>query len=1002
MSTINAFEARFGDKEGALAMLDYPVAMKDFFRRLSIKADLPDTPPTGTYWEPFVSGGCVGDFYVVSITSPDHNAIRPGMVATRMLALPILDFIRCGNLEAILEYLETPTVQFLPETSIEFGEVKSVQANQDLVNCVATSLVQKKRPVAVLGQPNFRMLLPEFWGKLPSGLRKVLSFGFSFTPSDIRESKLDLVAVPDSCKSRWSGYESLCSAEKSAIPSQSNFLFDSRQGSPLQEFLDDLQVEVSSFDQLRQFVRVFKEWNVKSSDEQGAYALLRSLGTLILDPNQGKIKKQEAMAVAIRHLKNANSDAILAQRSVKAVAFENGAALLGKAIGQWIKQHYSLDEQSNVEEISKVVRAISNSQSKEWVEWVRSGLKSSLRQSSAHSARFTWELWNQPETFSETSKPIPLSDSAEDVFVDSMPKNVDSKLDSELQLWCIERQWLKLLGCVTASLLGFEKSIRLLVEQKDKTKKQRAIDHVCGLAKSSEVWELAFQLEGDELDEHAVNAAFKDRSLWIESTEDLTKWLTLFDSAVRKQRKILSAENSDLLVARIFEAWDEGSPLSENILKAMNESGHLDFFKFPNRKSVWRRIPAAFLHHAKTNTLNTWKSDFFSRPQSEVELENDLVTHCLQHDFRNNFFDKVSSKHLAANGIVLLDVLGNEELYCNWLENLVKKSCFLDSAQAAKVGEKIAKHNWINAARLAKSYQENRNRKDLEPLWENFNWPSTGIFDSLFNLFTKNPQSKLPPTMKRHTKVDAMFITALSEEFSAIVEHLVDHRETTERGTIYTIGRFHSQDIECSVAVVQTGMGNSKSAAATERAIATFTPDYAFFVGVAGGLRDDLSIGDVVAADKVYGYESGKSDAQFKPRPEGTPVSHAAVQRAHAVVRDKRWRIRSKNNPQQNQAPAALVKPIASGEKVLVSEQSIDLKRLRETYTDAHAVAMEEHGFAVAIQANPDVCFAVVRGISDLIENKAESDASGSHDIASRNAAAFAFELLFGLVKANS
>ena len=61
---------------------------------------------------------------------------------------------------------------------------------------------------------------------------------------------------------------------------------------------------------------------------------------------------------------------------------------------------------------------------------------------------------------------------------------------------------------------------------------------------------------------------------------------------------------------------------------------------------------------------------------------------------------------------------------------------------------------------------------------------------------------------------------------------------------------------------------------------------------------------------------------------------------------------------------------------------------------------MEDYGFAVAVRAHPGVCFAVVRAISDLIENKKEADQLGSHEIASSSAAAFAFELLAGLVRA--
>jgi nucleoside phosphorylase len=78
---------------------------------------------------------------------------------------------------------------------------------------------------------------------------------------------------------------------------------------------------------------------------------------------------------------------------------------------------------------------------------------------------------------------------------------------------------------------------------------------------------------------------------------------------------------------------------------------------------------------------------------------------------------------------------------------------------------------------------------------------------------------------------------------------------------------------------------------------------------------------------------------------------------------------------------------------------SEDMRRLKTTFTDAYAVAMEDYGFAIAVHKHPSVCFSVVRGISDLIEGKQAADRSGSHEIAARNAAAFTFEMLAGLLR---
>jgi nucleoside phosphorylase len=170
-------------------------------------------------------------------------------------------------------------------------------------------------------------------------------------------------------------------------------------------------------------------------------------------------------------------------------------------------------------------------------------------------------------------------------------------------------------------------------------------------------------------------------------------------------------------------------------------------------------------------------------------------------------------------------------------------------------------------------------------------------------------------------------------------------------------------------------------------------------VGVAGGLRRDIALGDVVVATKVYALHGGRvGDDGFVARPRAWHASHELEQVAKLVARAGGWTdlIPGGGGPLGSVArPAVHFKPVASGEVVVSGRDESVIGHLRGLFDDAVAVEMESAGIAHAAHLNGSLPVLTVRGISDHADSaKYADDAAGWQQVAADHAAAFTIATL--------
>ncbi|MFH8768801.1 5'-methylthioadenosine/S-adenosylhomocysteine nucleosidase [Streptomyces sp. NPDC017958] len=228
-----------------------------------------------------------------------------------------------------------------------------------------------------------------------------------------------------------------------------------------------------------------------------------------------------------------------------------------------------------------------------------------------------------------------------------------------------------------------------------------------------------------------------------------------------------------------------------------------------------------------------------------------------------------------------------------------------------------------------------------------------------------------------------VILTALPVEYEAVRERLTGCEPLVHpSGTRVERGRLAGT--EWHVALAQIGEGNQTAAIVTERLSTWLSPQALFFVGVAGGLKEEIRIGDVVVGTRVYAYHGGKQTPEgFYARPRAWDASHRLEQTARYALGGPRWRDR------------VHFKPIAAGEVVLNDADSDLADQIRRHYNDAVAIEMESAGVAHAAHLVGALDTLTIRGISDKADGaKHLADASGSQPLAAATAAQAAMAII--------
>jgi len=229
---------------------------------------------------------------------------------------------------------------------------------------------------------------------------------------------------------------------------------------------------------------------------------------------------------------------------------------------------------------------------------------------------------------------------------------------------------------------------------------------------------------------------------------------------------------------------------------------------------------------------------------------------------------------------------------------------------------------------------------------------------------------------------DVAIITVLPDEYHAILRKLENvHHVVEPNGRVnlyvWATGEVRSPDRSETRSVVVAMAGEAgvvSGALATQATIDRWKPANVLLVGIAGGVHESVSLGDIVISSQIWGYEHGHLGTHYESG-GGLFFQPDPMLEEAALRLGPDWRSRiAVTRPGPRGAPKVLAGKTASGDKVVENARSAYFAESLRIDGTVMAVEMEGTGAAAAVGQVHDkgetTGFLMIRGISDLIFSK--------------------------------
>lgn len=718
MTQITLHQGYFGEVDKAHGCIDSNFEHNELNNFLKTFTDRPIEMPAGVMLNTYFSGVAKHGYYIFTKTFLDTSSSRGGMVFTHALLVRQDDLSQINNLQSLFDYFvdEIPELRQLEEIPVTIeSTVVSLTHTQTLAYVQKTleAITDQKLPAVFCGDmTTFIDTLSIIWAGLSMRLRQKFQFGVRFTPDSIKDEKdLTLAYVQEDMQEQWVNYSATIISsqhtQKVEITSLAQqLLLDAHQNNPLKAFIDELAVELDTFQLYHKCENIYSNYeSLGTLPALQTTRLLRQVIELSPKPENGQSVKSKILTQIAQLIKDGQYPQIQSLRNIDLQMVNDGEEILSQAIKHYINALFTGGFNFEKESVLKWVKFIKEDSSQQWwVEVVSVTIRDNIVAASDTPTQNTWQLIQdaseQAVSLTTLFEYIPTNHSQEGILLKHLPKMLSQDIVSQLVPIIAQRNWYLLHAhCLLQHQTTHEALLaQLELEKSLSIKDSIGAKWIEDKLTDNELLTLAIANGEQKLMEYAAQRVIKNPTLLTNLDVLNSHWLELWALVLHQTKNLtLGIDNLQAKIHQIYDQVVARVQIPEIILNLLSDSPQADLTNYPQQSQLLVQLPLPLKQKFIATTIEAYLDALIKGRLINVSLDSAIRQQLTSGSYINKALS--SYKNDIDKAITVYDHFGllSDNFLSNYIQSLYAVA--LPIFQSNYLGKAISDRGYTKSAR---------------------------------------------------------------------------------------------------------------------------------------------------------------------------------------------------------------------------------------------------------------------------------------------------------------